>query len=47
MDFYPESVETSCVDFDNVTELKVEKEDTEFIMKEEIVEISDAGDKQV
>jgi hypothetical protein len=50
MNLYPESGGTSCVDFDNVTELKVAKEDTEDIKKgrtSEILVIPDAVDNQV
>lgn len=50
MDLYPESGGTSYVDWDNVTELEVAKEDTEGNKKEqtsEIFVIPEADDKQV
>jgi hypothetical protein len=50
MNLYPESGGTSCVEFDNITELKAAKEDTEDIKNEqtsEILVIPDADNNQV
>jgi hypothetical protein len=50
MNLYPESGETSCVNWNYVTELQVAKEDTEDNKKEqtsEIFVIPEADDKQV
>jgi hypothetical protein len=50
MDLHPESEGTSCVDCDYITELKMAKEDTEDLKKEqtsEILVIPEANDKLV